>query len=57
METWLMWSLVGLHVVGILTTVAIVGKPRQPLTGGVAATTVIINLMIISALIIWGNPS
>lgn len=55
MELWLLITLVAFHVLGILSVVALVGKPRQPITPGAATVSVIIGLMIISALIIWGN--
>ncbi len=37
---------------GTLASVAIVGKPREPITGGVAAFVVLTNASII-ALLIW----
>lgn len=49
------WLIVALLTFGALSTVASVGKPRQPLTGGVAAFTVLSSGAIIAAILIfWG---
>ena len=39
--------MVFLQVFGCLATVASVGKPRKPLTGGVAATTTVVAALFI----------
>lgn len=38
------WIFVGWYVLSIVLTPASVGKPRQPITGGQAALSVIIQL-------------
>lgn len=35
--------LIGLFIVGALSTVAAVGQERKPLTGGIAATSLFLN--------------
>lgn len=45
---WEAWLLIALQVVGALGSVAMVGKPRKPITGGQAAFTV-----ILSAACVW----
>jgi hypothetical protein len=47
------WGMVGLMAFAALMTIMAVNKPRQPLTGGVAATTVAMNALWITAIVIW----
>lgn len=44
------WVFVGWYVLSIVLTPASVGKPRQPVTGGQAALSVIIQLAQATAL-------
>lgn len=44
--------LIAFFSIGIIATVSQVGKPRPPITGGVAAVTSIIHLALIVALIL-----
>lgn len=46
-------TLVVLTVLGIITQVSQVGKPRQPLSAGVAATSVLLNGLIVAGIIAW----
>jgi hypothetical protein len=41
---------VSLLAIGALLTVASVGKPRGPITGGMAVTTVITQILLIAAI-------
>lgn len=45
--TWFDWALTAWLALGALAVVALVGKPRKPLTPGIAATTVLINALIV----------
>ena len=45
--TWFDWTLVAWLALGALASVALVGKPRKPLTPGVAVATVLINALIV----------
>lgn len=56
METWLLWSLVGFHLLGIIGSASIIGKPRQPMSYGLWVTSTIISVAIIVMLFVWGNP-
>lgn len=49
---WLFWLLPALYTIGALATVASVGKPRKPITPGLAATVVATNGLLIGLLII-----
>jgi len=40
--------------VGALLTISLIGKPREPLTAGSAAITVLINAAFIASIWIWG---
>jgi hypothetical protein len=43
----LFYFLIAWTTLGVVLTVAMVGKPRQPTTAGVAAGTVFVQLLII----------
>lgn len=45
--------LVFLFCFGAFTTITQVGKERKPITGGMAATIVLVQGFIIAALIVW----
>jgi hypothetical protein len=47
-----MWIVVAILALGALVSVATVGKPRKPMTGGAAALVVIIDAALIVA-ILW----
>jgi hypothetical protein len=50
------WAFIALTAVGAVMTVANVGKPRKPITGGTAAGVVVLNALIIVAVIAyWGT--
>ena len=49
----LKWTLVTLFVIGMLFTVATVGKPRKPVTEGDAVASVIINGLLLTAILVW----
>lgn len=48
----ILWVLVIFQIVGTLGTVASVGKPREPLSGGVAAFVVAANSIFLYALLV-----
>lgn len=52
--TWILWVVVALLAFGTVVSITQVGKPREPVTPGVAATTVVIQGLIISAIIFVG---
>lgn len=52
--TWILWIVVAWLVFGTVVSVTQVGKPRKPLDPGVAATGVVIQGLIISAIIFAG---
>lgn len=56
METWLLWFLVVFHLVGVIASASIIGKPRRPMSYGVWVTSTIISVAIIVMLFFWGNP-
>ena len=39
-------AIITFQVLGSLVTISVVGKPREPLTGGVAATVVLVQALI-----------
>lgn len=49
MEAFIFWLLAGLQAVGILLNIALIDKPRKPLTRGTA-----IAVCITGSLTIWG---
>lgn len=51
---WILWLVVVLLVFSTVTSITQIGKPREPLTPGVAATTVVLQGLIISAIIFVG---
>lgn len=51
---WILWVVVAFLVVGTVTSITQIGKPREPLTPGVVATTVVLQGLIISAIIFVG---
>ncbi|MFT8330272.1 hypothetical protein [Bifidobacterium psychraerophilum] len=44
---WQQWFLIGWLVLSMVVTVASVGKDRQPINGGVAAWSVLVNVLLI----------
>lgn len=55
MASGLFWFLIIFQCVGMLSTVYMIGKPRTPMTAGTAVISIVINLFIIGAVVIWGN--
>jgi hypothetical protein len=53
LEQFAKWGMVGLMAFAALMTIVAVGKPRKPLTGGVAATTVAMQAVWITSILIW----
>lgn len=51
MTTFILCSVIGLHVVGILATISIVGKPRAPMTQGQAVSVAVISGLVIGGLL------
>lgn len=51
MEAFAFWFLMILFVLGLTATVAQIGKPRQPLTSGVAAATFVI--VALQSVAVW----
>lgn len=49
---WIDWILVGVLTLGALSTIAIIGRPREPLDPGVAAWLVLINVLLIIGLLL-----
>lgn len=50
--TWFDWTLIGWLALGIFASIALVGAPRKPLTGGTALATLVINGLIIAGLVV-----
>jgi hypothetical protein len=40
---WFDWTLIAWLALGVLSAIALIGKPRKPITPGVAVTTLVIN--------------
>jgi len=51
----LFWTLVGFQILGLVSTAALIGKPRKPIDASAFAVQVIITSAIILALFIWGG--
>jgi len=49
---WMDWIIVGKLTVGALSTIAIVGQQRKPITPGVAVVVAIINGLLITGLVL-----
>lgn len=49
------WVVVGILTLGAVSTVASVGKERKPLTPGVAAVGVAIDIIVIAAILFVGH--
>jgi hypothetical protein len=49
---WTLYAIAGFLALGAILTISSVGKPRKPITGRVAAATVVIDGLIIAALLI-----
>ena len=49
---WQLWIVIGWLALGAVVAVAMVGKPRQPLTGKTAAVCVVITTALV-VLMIW----
>lgn len=43
------------HLLGIIASASIIGKPRQPMSYGVWVTSTIISVAVIVTLFVWGN--
>lgn len=52
--TWILWVVVAWLVISTVALVTQVGKPREPLTPEIAASSVVIHGLIISAIIFAG---
>jgi hypothetical protein len=50
---WFKWLLVGVLSAGALLTVVDVGKPRKPISGGGAATTVAVTAYLVAGLLYY----
>jgi len=50
--TWFAWTLVGWLTLGVVASIAVIGKPRQPVTPGLAVATLVIN-----GFLVWGVGS
>lgn len=48
----LLWVLIAMQVLGALGTITMVGKKREPITGGLAAGVVVINVLV-SLILVW----
>jgi hypothetical protein len=48
---WIDWVLVAWLSLGVICTVLLVGEPRRPITGGLAAWSVLINGALIAVFI------
>lgn len=51
---WMLWIVVGWFVIGSLTVVANVGKPRSPITAGQAAINVAVVAVLITLIVVGG---
>lgn len=49
---WLYYAAAAFLTLGVISVITSVGKPREPLTGGTAATSTILSAGIITLLII-----
>lgn len=47
------WIIIGWVALATITVVALVGKPRKPITPGTAAVIVALNAIQIVAMVIW----
>jgi hypothetical protein len=47
------WFIVTLYALGTLSTIASIGKPRQPVTNGQAMVIILFNALIVIAVITW----
>jgi hypothetical protein len=45
--TWFDWILVAWLTLGVVLTIALIGKPRKPITPGVAVATLVINSALV----------
>lgn len=54
MPLWFTITLVCFLVLGAIATVAMIGKPRTPITHASAIVGALINVALIVGLIIWG---
>lgn len=52
--TWMLWIVVGFHLLGIVATISQTGKKREPTTPAVVAVSTLISLALI-ALVIFGG--
>jgi hypothetical protein len=58
MSEFAKWFLVGAFALGALLTIVSIGKRRQPLTPGTAATVVAVNaIYIVLIIVFWGGQS
>lgn len=49
---WFDWLLVGVWVLSIISTIATIGKPRDPTTPAVAVGATIVHLLLIVGMLI-----
>ena len=57
MRTTVFVALVLLHAISALGTVALVGRPRKPVTPGLAVATVVTAALMIAGLaFLWSTP-
>lgn len=53
MHTTMLSILIAFLGLGAVATVSLVGKPRKPVTPGVAVASVIINALLIVGALVW----
>lgn len=55
--SWMLWIVVAYLGFGVITTITSVGKPREPLTGGIAAGVTIATAILITLIVIAGHTA
>lgn len=49
---WFDWTLIAWLALGVLSAIALIGKPRKPVTPGVAVTTLLINGALVAGVVL-----
>lgn len=48
MQTFMIWTIVGLHLLGAISTIAMVGKKREPITPMMAVVSTVVSFLVIA---------
>lgn len=51
MHTFMIWTIVALHLLGAISTIAMVGKKREPISPTAAVVTTLVSFLVIAGVL------